>query len=109
MLQTLLADDFLDKSQNAARQFAEKLRDVSRDLGLGEVRGAGRLLALELGCGLAPQIVSQARDHGLLLNAPRPHCLRFMPALNMNSAEVDEGMAILRQVLAGVLGEVRRG
>jgi len=109
VLQTLLADDFLDKSQNTARLFAERLRGLSRELGLGVVRGAGWLLALELGCDIAPQVVSQAREHGLLLNAPRPHCLRFMPALNMNLAEVDEGMAILRQMLEGLLGEVRHG
>ena len=27
--------------------------------------------------------------HGLLLNAPRPHLLRFMPALNVTEAEID--------------------
>lgn len=106
VMQTLLADDFLNKSQNMARLFAEKLRGLSRDLGLGAVRGAGWLLALELGHDIAPQVVSLARDHGLLLNAPRPHCLRFMPALNMSSAEVDEGMTILREVLEGLPGEV---
>jgi acetylornithine/N-succinyldiaminopimelate aminotransferase len=35
----------------------------------------------------------------LLLNAPRPHLLRFMPALNTTSAEIAEGLNILRQVM----------
>ena len=39
-------------------------------------------------------------DHGLL-NAPRPHCLRFMPALNTTAAEIRQGIALLRQSLAG--------
>jgi acetylornithine/N-succinyldiaminopimelate aminotransferase len=72
---------------------------VSREFNLGEVRGKGALLALELGRDLGPKVVTRARQMGLLLNAPRPHCLRFMPALNTSPAEVDEGLGLLRQVL----------
>jgi acetylornithine/N-succinyldiaminopimelate aminotransferase len=99
VMQTLLADGFLDSAQATARIFSEKLRGLSRDLGLGEVRGSGWLLALELGNDIAPQVVVQARTQGLLLNAPRPQCLRFMPALNMSLSEIDAGMDILRRVL----------
>ena len=99
VMKTLLADGFLDKAHATAQIFSEKLRELSRDLGLGEVRGSGWLLALELGSDIAPQVVEQARAQGLLLNAPRPQCLRFMPALNMSLREIDAGMAILQRVL----------
>jgi len=56
---------------------------------LGEVRGEGLLLALELGSDLGPLLVEQARKRGLLLNSPRPSVLRFMPALNVSDAEID--------------------
>jgi acetylornithine/N-succinyldiaminopimelate aminotransferase len=37
---------------------------------------------------------------GLLLNAPRPGSLRFMPALNVSSAEIDQMLEILDDALS---------
>jgi acetylornithine/N-succinyldiaminopimelate aminotransferase len=54
------------------------------------VRGRGLLLALVLRSDRAPAIVERAFEHGLLLNAPRPNVLRFMPALNVTRDEIDE-------------------
>lgn len=98
----LLAEGFLDNSRVKGEELAGKLRAISKDFGLGEVRGAGMLLALELKGNDGMQVVKLAREAGLLLNAPRPHLLRFMPALNTTSAEIAEGMEILRQVIRTV-------
>jgi acetylornithine/N-succinyldiaminopimelate aminotransferase len=103
VLRTLLADGFLADVRRTGEQLADGLRSLSAELGLGEVRGRGLLLALELGTIDAPAVVTRARDFGdfgLLLNAPRPHCLRFMPALNTTPAELDEGLELLRRALA---------
>ena len=60
--------------------------------GLRGERGSGLLRALILDDERGPAIV-QAVAHdgapGLLLNAPRPNLLRFMPALNVSEAEID--------------------
>lgn len=104
VMQTLLADDFLPRAQANAKLFAEKLGELSEDLGLGEIRGSGWLVALELGSDIASQVVLRAREQGLLLNAPRPHCLRFMPALNTTLSEIEEGLLILRCVVQETLG-----
>ena len=72
--------------------------------GLGE-RGVGLLRALMLDRDDGPAIVEAARKRapeGLLLNAPRPNLLRFMPALNSSREEVDEGMAVLARVMAAL-------
>ncbi len=98
---TLTATGFMERVREVAAQFADALRGLSSELGLGEVRGLGMLLALELGRNDAPAVVDRARKLGLLLNAPRPHCLRFMPALNTTPDEIDEGMSLLRRALAG--------
>lgn len=103
VMKALLADGFLAKSRDMAQVFAAQLRALSRDLGLGVVRGAGWLLALELEQDCAAEVVTEARTQGLLLNAPRPGCVRFMPALNTGGDEVDHGIAILRQVLEQTL------
>ena len=99
VLRTVLADGFLARSRAVGQQLADGLAGLSAEFGLGEVRGRGLLLALELGRDEAPRIVDRAREAGLLINAPRPHCLRFMPALNSAPEEVAEGLEVLRQVL----------
>ena len=99
VMKVLIGEGFLERVQETAGLLAEALRDVSNEFGLGEVRGAGFLLALEIGRDIAPAIVDLARARGLLLNAPRPGCLRFMPALTTTPDEIDEGLDILRKVL----------
>jgi len=102
VMRILTGDGFLATCRENASTLAEALRDVSTEFGLGEVRGMGMLLALELGGNSAAAVVTDARRRGLLLNAPRPHCLRFMPALNTTAAEVRQGIALLRQSLAAI-------
>ncbi len=46
--------------------------------------------ALELKADIGAKVVNIARDNGLLLNSPRPAVLRFMPALNVTTDEVDQ-------------------
>ncbi len=99
VIKTLLADGFLQGSRQVAAQLAAGLLEISQEYALGKVRGSGALLALELGRNIGPEIIARSREIGLLLNAPRPHCLRFMPALNITPVEVNEGLKLLRQVL----------
>jgi acetylornithine/N-succinyldiaminopimelate aminotransferase len=68
------------------------LQQVSQRLGLGEVRGHGLLLALELGHDRASEVVRACHQLGLLVNAPRPSCLRLMPRLNSTPAEIEQGL-----------------
>lgn len=102
VLHCLLAEGFMAQVRQAGEQLRLGLRQLSAEFGLGEVRGRGLLLALELGQDRAAEIVERARVRGLLLNAPRPHCLRFMPALNTTPQEVAQGLDLLRGVLAGL-------
>ena len=46
-----------------------------------------------------------ARDRGLLLNVPKPNCLRFVPALNTTPEEVEEGLELLRQIFSALEDE----
>lgn len=99
VLQSLLAEGFLSSTRQIGLQLMSGLQSLSDEFGLGEVRGKGLLLALELGRDVAPQVVAAARDAGLLLNAPRSQCLRFMPALNSTEQEIRQGLALLHDVL----------
>ena len=75
------------------------LERLSRRYGGGGVRGRGLLLALALGRDIAAEVASAAFARGLLINAPRPDSLRFMPALTMTRDEVDLMLGILDTVL----------
>ena len=65
------------------------------------MRGRGLLLALELGAPVSADIATRAFGQGLLVNAPRVDCLRFMPALNVSHAEISAMITILDRVFAG--------
>jgi len=91
--------EFLETVAANGSYLAERLRALSANLGHGEVRGRGLLLALELRGLDAKRVASTALDHGLLINAPRPDSLRFMPALNVSLDEIDQMMALLRASL----------
>jgi len=80
------------------------------DLGIGEVRGLGAMIAIEL---VDPKnqdqpdpdrtqaIVAEARKNGLILLScgVRGNVIRFLPALTIDFDHLDEAIAILKTVL----------
>lgn len=99
--------DFLEGVRQRAEQLSQGLQAIARDFGCPGERGMGLLRALQLPSDDAAAVVEVARSLapvGLLLNAPRPNLLRFMPALNISAADIDEGLALLRQALQEVRG-----
>jgi acetylornithine/N-succinyldiaminopimelate aminotransferase len=99
VVQEISRPDFLVRVKDSGIYFEAKLKALSRELGLGEVRGKGLLLALELNRPIASCVVDAALDLGLLINVPRPSVLRFMPALNVSRAEMDLMTEILRAAI----------
>ena len=93
VLKRLLAPGFLDEVAARGRYLAQRLNELSARHGLQGERGAGLLRALILADDRGPQLVAAAltmQPQGLLLNSPRPNLLRFMPALNVSEAEIDQ-------------------
>jgi acetylornithine/N-succinyldiaminopimelate aminotransferase len=81
----------------------DRLRGLSAARDHGEVRGRGLLVALELRGADAGKVARSAMDRGLLINAPRPDTLRFMPALTVTREEIDRMLVLLEATLdAGV-------
>ncbi|GIL05256.1 MAG: acetylornithine aminotransferase [Betaproteobacteria bacterium] len=94
--------DFLAEVTAKGDYLAQRLRELSARRGLAGEHGSGLLRALDLGRPIAAQVVDAARalePEGLLLNAPRPSLLRFMPALNVTREEIDRMVAQLDGVL----------
>ena len=88
VLQQVSDPDFLKSVVDTGLYLESELQRMSARHGLGEVRGRGLLLALDLKHPIGASIVAQAFDDGVLLNSPQPDALRFMPALNVTKAEI---------------------
>ncbi len=100
VLETVGAPAFLRRVNEASAVLRAGLTALSEKHGLGEVRGAGLLIALELGRDIGAALVEQARAEGLLLNSPRPATLRFMSALDVSDAEIKQMLEGLDGLLA---------
>src|SRR4029453_10432751 len=90
VLNEVAQPQFLKAVAETGLFLASELQRVSARHGLGGVRGDGLLQALDLKRPTGPDIVAAALSDGLLLNAPRPDTLRFMPALNVTRTEIGE-------------------
>ena len=90
---------FLAKVAEKGRYLQTRLEALSAKFGLGEVRGKGLLMALDLKEEIGPKIVEEALNRGLLINSPRKNTLRFMPALNVSRSEINQMTAILEKIL----------
>ena len=92
----------LDAPSLASRQ-GQRLADALAALpGVTEVRGRGLLLAAEIPGHDAGAVYRGLLDHGVVANAVGPTSLRFAPPFTVSDAEIDEAVAIVRDVLATV-------
>jgi len=98
VVNTVAAPSFLADVVETGRYFSEKLQAFSDRFGQRGIRGRGLLLALLLADERGDKIVAAARDKGLLINAPKPSVLRFMPALNISKSEIDQAFEILADI-----------
>ena len=100
VLQHVAEPSFLKSVADTGHYLESELQRISARHGLGEVRGRGLLLALDLKIPIAGSIVAQAFADGVLLNAPRPDALRFTPALNVTREEIALMIDCLDAILA---------
>jgi acetylornithine/N-succinyldiaminopimelate aminotransferase len=100
VMDTVNTPAFLANVRATSAYLVQKLQELSTWLGHGSVRGRGLLLALPLTRGDAGKIAGAAFERGLIINAPRPDTLRFMPALTLTPEEIDEMIALLEPCLA---------
>lgn len=100
VVETVRDPRFLGAVSANGHYLMERLRTLSAELGQGEVRGRGLLVALELNERDAAKVARAAFDRGLLVNAPRPATLRFMPSLTVSRDEIDQMVELLRASLA---------
>jgi acetylornithine/N-succinyldiaminopimelate aminotransferase len=102
VMEEITKPGFLPRVTQAGDHLANRLAGLSNKHGAGEIRGKGLLRALDLRRDIAAEVAARALTAGLLINAPRPDSLRFMPALTVTDAEIDQMAGILDTVLTNL-------
>jgi acetylornithine/N-succinyldiaminopimelate aminotransferase len=75
------------------------LSAIGEKAGIANIRGAGLLVGCDTPRHNAKSIVADCLNRGLILNAPRPNTLRFIPPLIAEKKHIDEMLTILSEVL----------
>ncbi|KAJ5925050.1 hypothetical protein N7454_007689 [Penicillium verhagenii] len=73
---------------------------------ISEIRGRGLILGLQLSPAIGPKagdIITAARERGMLIITAGDGCLRFVPALTITADQIKTGLNILEQSLASVI------
>jgi acetylornithine/N-succinyldiaminopimelate aminotransferase len=97
VLAVMERDDLPARAAKLGEHLTQGLAELP---GVSGVRGLGLLIGAELEAGLDARVVqTRAFASGVIVNAVTPTTLRFTPPLTVESAEIDEALAVLRTVL----------
>jgi acetylornithine/N-succinyldiaminopimelate aminotransferase len=91
----------LENAKARGEQLSRRLNGIvdRHSIAVGE-DGGGLLRRLELAEEVAGDVVTKAREAGLLLNPVRPNRVRFMPPLTVTEAEIDQAADIVEAAIA---------
>ncbi len=111
IFEVLERDNLVARATTLGQQIYAKLKPLIGN-GITEIRGKGLFLGIELPPAPGssenapgtpgtpgPDIVNQCMERGLLINATQNTVLRLAPPLTISDAELDEGLAILKDVI----------
>ncbi|HYK85846.1 MAG TPA: aspartate aminotransferase family protein [Ktedonobacteraceae bacterium] len=100
---TILNENLLENATQMGAYWRTKLEAFCEKYAfIDSPRGIGLMQAVNVKHELAPTIVQQALEHGLLLNALGTNTLRMIPPLNLSKDEIDEAAEVLDHALTDV-------
>ena len=101
-MRAITEDGILEHCREMGLYLQEKLKQLkSRYDFIREVRGRGLIIGMELTIE-GGDLVKAAMERGLLINCTVGNVLRFVPPLIVKKEDVDEAVAILDDILAGI-------
>ncbi len=101
-LEILLEGGVLAQVPEKGAYFLEGLKSIQKDFSVvRQVRGMGLILGMDLDIPGRP-LVEAGLQRGVVLNCVQDTTLRFLPPLVIEREQIDEGLALLREVLATV-------
>jgi predicted acetylornithine/succinylornithine family transaminase len=100
-IETIEQEGLLERAQELSRAFGQRLEPLVEELPIAEeLRVCGLMIGLELNVDGSP-IVQRCLERGLLVNCTQQTVLRLLPAMTLTDEQLDEGCAILAEVLRG--------
>ncbi len=99
-IETIEEDGLLERGRAIGERFRghfEAIRGERPDL-IREIRIRGVMIGMELAVDASP-VVAACLERRLLINATHGTVIRLLPALNLTDEQIDEGCAILGDVL----------
>lgn len=99
-VETIEQEGLLERGRAIGQRFQahfEELRKERPDL-IHAIRVQGVMVGLDLTCD-ATSVVTGCLERRLLVNATHGHVVRLLPALNLSDEQLDEGCAILAEVI----------
>jgi len=99
-VETIEQDGLLERGRAIGVRFREQLeaiRDERPDL-VADIRILGTMIGLELSID-ATEVVAACLERRLLVNATHGKVIRLLPALTIGDDQIEEGCAILAEVL----------
>lgn len=98
-IETIEEDDLLPRAEQIGSRFQERLESLrSRCPWITAVRIRGAMIGIELSVDGSP-LVQECLQRRLLINCTHGNVLRLLPALTLADGQLDEGCAILEDVL----------
>ncbi len=101
---TFEEENLLDRAMQVGERFRAHLTAVKAESPLiQEIRVKGAMIGAQLSIDGGP-IVEACLKRGLLINCTHKTVLRLLPAVNIDAQQIDDGCAILREVLLATAG-----
>lgn len=102
-IKTILEENLLENAAKMGEYWHSKLEAFCEKYHfIDNPRGIGLMQAVHVQHDLAPTIVQQALEHGLLLNNLGPSTLRMVPPLILKAEDIDEAAELLDHALTDV-------
>lgn len=96
-----LEGGLIDRVAVAGARLRRGLDAIAQGSGaIGEVRGAGLMLGIDVAPDVADRMVAAALDRGLLVNRTAGTVVRLLPPLTITDADIDEALGRLREAFA---------
>ncbi|MBV8488063.1 MAG: aminotransferase class III-fold pyridoxal phosphate-dependent enzyme, partial [Planctomycetaceae bacterium] len=102
-IETIEDDGLLERGLAIGEQFRQQFEALRAELPehIRAIRIRGAMIGLDLTFD-ASEIVSECLKRWLLVNATHGHVVRLLPALSISNEQIEEGCAILAEVLREV-------
>ncbi|MER3474040.1 MAG: acetylornithine transaminase [Armatimonadota bacterium] len=102
-LEVIEQENLLDNARVMGDYLREHIGSWRPKYPVTEVRGAGLMLGFDLAVPAAREVVSEALQQGVVVNATGESTIRLLPPLNLSREEADEGLQRLETALERTL------